>query len=147
LSTVSEFGIGQVLDLDPQVAAANGAVLQQLGHDIAGQVAGDGQPNPLEPAGLGLDDRADTDHLAFEVDQRAAAVARIDGRVGLQEIFVHVEVQIAALGADNAGRYRAAQAKGRPRGQHPVADLHGVAVAQLKERQIAGRLNPDNRQV
>ena len=30
--------------------------------------------------------------LAFEVDQRPAAVARVDGGVGLQEVLVHVHV-------------------------------------------------------
>ena len=45
------------------------------------------KPIALVAAGVAGDGRVDADHLAAEVAQRAAAVAGIDGRIGLQEIL------------------------------------------------------------
>ena len=50
-------------------------------------VDGDGEADPLVAAGVAGDGRVDADDLAAEVDQRAAAVAGIDGGVGLQEVL------------------------------------------------------------
>src|SRR5262249_10956868 len=127
----------QFPDLDTQATTMDLAVGSQRLEDVLGQVAGHGQPDALEAAVARLDGRVDADHLAFQVDQRAAAVARIDGGVGLDEILVHVHRQTtAALGADDAGRHRAAQAERRTDGQNAVADLHGFAIAQVEVRQF-----------
>ena len=65
----------------------------------------------------------------------------IDGGVGLQEVLEAqagvVQVQIAAaLGADDAEGDRVAQAEGAADGQHEVADLQPVAVAQRGGHQV-----------
>ena len=57
----------------------------------------------------------------------AASVWRKSSRVG--------DAHAAALGADDAGRDRAFQSKGLAEGQHPIADLDLVAVAQPGGRQ------------
>ena len=71
-----------------------------------------------------------------QVQQRAAAVAGVDGRIGLEEILVtnsfDAQLQVAAaFGADDAVGHGVAQAEGAADGQHEIADLHGAAVAQL----------------
>ncbi len=79
--------------------------------------------------------------LPGQIDERSAAVARIDGGVGLQEILVHVHVQPGApLGADDAVRDRTGQSEGRADRQHAIADLHRVGVAEF-QRLKAGVLD------
>ena len=82
----------------------------------------------------------------WRLHQRAAAVAGIDGRVGLEESW---KLGFAAsprckivppLGADDAERDRMAQAEGAAHGQHEIADLHPIAVAQRRGDQV-GRLD------
>src|SRR5262249_56745153 len=102
--------VGHVADLHAQVAAADDALAQQLLHDVAGEVGGDGHADALPAARAALDGRVDADDLAFQVDQRAARVAGVDGGVGLEEVLVHVDAKAAALGADDALRHRAGQA-------------------------------------
>ena len=77
--------------------------------------------------------------------KRAAAVAGIDGRVGLQKVLeadrVVAQLKIVPpAGADDAERDRVAQAEGAADGQHEVADLHPIAVADRGGDQI-GRLD------
>ena len=72
----------------------------------------------------------------FHVDQRAARVARIDRRVGLDE-----EVQVAdadpgaRLGGDDAAGHGLADAERIADGQHQVAHLDRVGIAEVDEGQ------------
>src|SRR5205085_10961921 len=74
----------QLLQLDAQVAAPHPATGDQLVVDVDGGRRRQREADAAVGAGAGGDLRVDADDFACEVDQRAAAVARIDGRVGLQ---------------------------------------------------------------
>ena len=50
--------------------------------------AGIAKPMPMLPSDARHDLRVDADQLALGVHQRAARVAVVDRRVGLQEVFV-----------------------------------------------------------
>src|SRR5262249_53163658 len=106
-----------------------------------------GQADALEAAGAALDGGVDADDLALQVDQRAAGVAGVDGRVGLDEVLVHVHVQATALGADDAVGHGAGPAERGADGQDAVADLHGPAVAQFEGGQVALGVDADDGQV
>src|ERR1035441_10845489 len=68
------------------------------------------------------DRRIDADHFAADVQQRSAAIARVDGRVGLQEMLVlHGGVHITLLGADDARRHGRLEAERRTDGHRPIA--------------------------
>ena len=107
------------------------------------------KPTPMLPLLLpgGGDGGVDADHLALGVDQRAAGVARVDRGVGLQQAgdradaaWLRVLLLLAAgldgavLGADDARGDRALQAERAADGEHRVADLHRVAVAERGRR-------------
>ncbi len=62
----------------------------------------DREGQALEAAAAAEDLRVDADHLALEVEQRAAGVAGIDGRVGLDERHGGIAGQRARLRADDA---------------------------------------------
>ena len=69
-------------------AAPHLAVLHQIVDDALREIARHGEADPLIAAALAEDAGVDADQLAARVDQRAARVARVDRRVGLDEVLV-----------------------------------------------------------
>ena len=102
-----------VLRHDAEVSAGHFAVLQDLVHDVAGQVHRNGEADALVAFRAVRDDGGvDADQFAAVVDQRAAGVAGIDGRVGLDEVFIVFDAQVgAAGGADDPHGHRLAHAE------------------------------------
>ena len=80
----------------------------------------------------------------MEVDEGPAAIAGIDGCVGLDELLVPHHADTAILGADDARGHGVLKTKRLAECEHPIADLHLVAIAQLGERQRAIGLNADD---
>ena len=62
------------------------------------------KPDPLPTARLRIDRLVDPDEFAAHVDERPAAVAGVDLRVGLEQIR-RVLAAMPALGADDALRH------------------------------------------
>src|SRR5262245_55190446 len=92
-------------DVSAEVTSFNRAFGLEHRNNSLDEVAGDGQADALESAALAFDGGAHSNDLAFEIDERAARVARIDGGIGLQIILVHAHVEpVASLGADDAVR-------------------------------------------
>ena len=79
--------------------------------------------------------------------KRPAAVAGIDGRVGLDEILAIGNAQAAALGADDARGHGAFQSEGLPEGQDPIADFHLAAASQPCRGERAAGVDADDGQV
>ena len=122
--------------------------LLQVVHDLARQIAGDGEPDALIAAALREDRGVDADQLAVGVDQRAARVARIDRGVGLNErcrtdlMFVVGSIERR----DDAERHGLAQLIRVADREHPFRDLEFVGVAPRHRRQVPG-LDFQERQV
>ncbi len=109
--------------------AIDAAGLQELLGDAAGDRRRHGEADALT---LADDHRVDADHLAVEVDERAARVARVDAGVGLEVVLDRVDADAAAaLGAEHAGRHAVAEAEGRADREDPLADARRVAVAEV----------------
>ena len=148
LGTVKAQGGGgflvQVLHLDAQPAALHALAGLQLFDDLLGHGGGDGEAEPLA---RGDDGRVDAHHLAVQVDQRSAGVARVDGRVGLDEVVVGTGPEHPALGRDDACGDRVAQAEGVADGQDPGPDLELVGVREFQHVKRAAGLDLDQRQV
>src|SRR5262245_50360378 len=83
-----------VADLHAEVAALDAPILEQLLHDFASEFAADRQRDPLRALAVALDGGVDADHLAIETDERSAAVAGIDRRVGLQKVLVLIQSDV-----------------------------------------------------
>ena len=98
------------------------------------------KPMPSKPPDCGFDGAVDADHFAADVDERPAAVALIDGGVGLQETRqgMLAVAQIAALGADDARRDAALESEWRADGDGPLTHLYSVGVADGGERAACG---------
>src|ERR1019366_1002294 len=90
----------------------------------------------------------DADHLAADIEQRAAAVAGVDGGIGLQEVLEGSRVarDIAFFRADDAGRHSFVESERRTDRHRPIANLDRVRVADGRRRQV-GFVDLDDRQV
>ena len=73
----------------------------------------------------------------MHIDQRPAGVAGVDGRVGLDEIFKGVDAQMGATqGADDARGHGLTDTKRVADGQHHIAHLQVLGLAQHDDRQF-----------
>src|ERR1022692_3914618 len=129
-------------------AADDFAVLDDVVVDLRRHVDGQGEADALVSAVARGDGGIDADELAADVQQRAAAIAGVDGGVGLQEMRKrHGRVHIALLGADDARRDGGLIAERRTDGNGPIAHLHGVGIAHLGHGQVLLVFHADHRQV
>src|SRR5574342_458904 len=99
------------------------AVGGELGEDRLREVHRDGEPDADRAAALAEDRRVDADRLSATVDQRSAAVAWIDGGVGLDEVVVRAATDDPAGPAHDPGRHRLLEPEGVPDGHDRLTDL------------------------
>ena len=125
--------VGHGLDVDAEPAAPRLAVLAQLVDDRLGQRRGDGEADADGAAGRRVDRGVDADDLAGQVEHRAAGIAAVDRRVGLEEVVIGAGVDVARARRDDAGGDRAAEAERIADRQHPVADPRLVGIAELHD--------------
>src|SRR3954467_9564754 len=128
-----------VLGRDAEVGVVDLAALHELLDDVVDGVRGDGEADAdvarlTGGRGAGaLDLRVDADDLAGAVEQRAAGVAGVDGRVGLDDVVDRVAVgraDLALQGGHDAGGQRAVEPEGIADRERRVADLDVVGVAE-----------------
>ncbi len=124
-------------------------MLHDLVVGIHGQVDGQREANAFKVAAAADDHGIDADHFAVDIEQRASAIAAVDGRVGLQEALHLMAglVEVAALGADDAGGHGLIQSEGRADGHRPIADFDGVGVADVERGELLAGVDLQNGQV
>ena len=117
----------------PDDAAGAG---QRLFDHRAHHVDRNGETDAVRAAGTGEDRRVDADQAAVHVHQRTTGIARIDRCIGLDEELVgrHAHAGTRQRRHD-AGGHGLAHAERIADGQHQVAHLDGVAVAQRHRHQ------------
>src|SRR5262249_20502411 len=114
----------QVLQRHADPAALHRAMRHELLHDAARHVDRYREAAAASAAARTDDRRVDADELAAQVDERAAGIARIDGRVGLDEVLVVLDVEAgAAERADDSGGDGLAEAEGIADGDDEIADF------------------------
>jgi hypothetical protein len=130
---------------DPEVGALDRAVLLERREDLLGGVDRDREADADVAAApvAGLDLRVDPDDPPRRIDERAARVARVDGRVGLDHVGDREVVRrgdLALQRRDHTGGQRAVQAERVADRDHRVADLHvlGRPERERPQRQAVG---------
>ena len=88
-----------------------------------------------------VDRGVDADHLPAEVEERTAAVARVDRRVRLDEVVVRTGAELAPLGADDPHRDGVTEAEGIADRDDVLADAHGIV--QPERDELTGPSPPD----
>src|SRR6266436_5730510 len=116
-------------------AAADLAVLLELRDDGFGHIRRHCEADSDAAAIRRVDRRVDADHLAVQIERRAAGIAAVYRRVDLQEIIEWTGVDVASPRRDDPGGNRAAEPKGIADRHHPVAYLSSAAVGKRHERQ------------
>jgi len=138
-----------------ELRARASRVLQEVVDHPPREIAGNGEPDALIAAALAEDGRVDANQLAARVDQRAAGVAWVDRRIGLNEVFVSGDAKAGpAQRRDDAERHRLIELERIADRQHPLGDLQlgriaprhrrQIARVDLQQRQIHGGIDADN---
>ena len=123
-----QFG-GDRLNHDAEITAHDAAFLDDSVHDDASHIDGHSEADPHIPAGAANDGGVHADEPAFDIDQCASGITRVDGGVGLNEIFVIDDAESAAAnGANDAHRNGLSHAKRIADGEDNVAHLQVGAV-------------------
>src|SRR5215213_4228559 len=122
---------------------AAGGVHHSLDH--AGR---DREPDAMAAARLREYGGVDADQAARHVDERTARVARIDGRVGLDEelIIRHANLRAGERRHD-ALRHRLADAERVADREHEIADLERLRITELDRGRALGAFHSQNRKV
>ncbi len=94
-----------------------------------------------------VDRCVDADHRAIHVEKRAARIAAIDRRIGLDEVIAARVVDVSAARAHDPGGHRAAKTIGIADREHPVADPGRRGVAEGNGGQRVVRVNAQQRDV
>src|SRR5262249_38263010 len=82
--------------------------------------------------------------LAFQVDQRAPGISRVDGRIGLDEVVVTALADEPSLGADDTRGDRMLEAEWVADGHHPFADAQLIGVAEGYSAEIGDVVDLDD---
>jgi hypothetical protein len=110
-------------------------LIDHAGHGLRGHRKADAD----RAAGRRDDQRVDADHLAVEVEQRAAGIAAVDGGVGLDVVVIGPGIDVAVARRDDAGRHRAAEAERIADRDHPFAEPQLVGIAELhRDQRLVG---------
>src|SRR5208283_1253084 len=140
-------GIGGELDTD---GTARHPVIgsNQLVVDLRHRVRWHGKTHAGVRTRLGQNSGVDADDLTRHIHERTTGIARVDGRVGLNErLKLPVGHDVASLGRDDAGGYSFLQSEGTANSEDPVAHLHAVGVAQFGRWEGMIEINLDYGQI
>src|SRR5204863_2537226 len=110
------------------------AVFHEALHHGAREVHRHGETNALVAAAVTEDGGVDANQSPFRIDERATGITRVNGRVGLNHVFV-IETQAATTrGADDAARDGLADAERIANREHHIADFELVTVREFDGR-------------
>ena len=126
---LGDFG-RQVVGLHADPAACDLPIAHNALEHLLGRGHRDSKANAQIAARARINRRVNAQQMPLAVHQRAARVAGVDGRVGLDEILKSVDALVAPQRADDAAGHGLAHAKRVANGQHLVADLRFVRIAQ-----------------
>ena len=126
---------GHRLNLHADPTAGHAAFLTQLRDDVLHRLGRNVESDADRTAGGREDRRVDADHVAFDVEARAAGIALVDRRVDLNEVVIRTGADIAAAGGHDAGGHGAAESERIADREHPIADARR-AVGKLHEREV-----------
>ena len=131
-------GGSHVLRAHAEPAAHNAAVLAQLFNDFFREIDRNGKAYADIAAGLTEDRAIDAHNFPGGIDQRSAAVPRIDRSIGLNKVVIGTGSDHTPLGADDPRRHRMFQTERIADRHDPIANIQLSRRAELGEREIAG---------
>jgi len=138
----------KALGRDAQIATRDTAGVDDLFGGGAHEIDRHGKTHAGEAATSAEDRRIDAHDTAGAIDQRTTRVARVDGRIGLNEILNRLDPEVSATErADDSAADRLTDTKRIPDGEDNVADLQLVAVSERRRMKRIVRLDFEHRDV
>ena len=129
----------QVLGLCSQRTALHLTVFDELLHNAAGHVDGNGKADADVATTARQDRGVDTDEFTPQVDQGTAGVTRINGGIGLDKIFKAFNPETATPDRTyNTGGHGLAETERIANGDGKVAHLHRTRVGKRNGGQVVG---------
>src|SRR6202049_1775734 len=126
---------------DADIAVAHLAILNETLDGWLYNLRGNGKSHAGKTAGLGDQKGCDAHDFALGIDQRAAGVARVDSRVGLDELARRTAVSGEGVGtvqrADNAARHGKAESQWIAECEHGLARMQLGGISQRHAGQVA----------
>ena len=146
-----------VADADADIAVAYLSVLNESVDRRDHDLGGNGESHAGKTAGLREQERVDADDLATHIHQRATGVARIDGRVRLDEFAWCPAVFGEGIGRFSALMMPRVTVKRKPSGlpnastvwpgcslvESPKRHIRQIASVNLDDRKIGKRVGSD----
>ena len=135
-----------LLETNPKKSAAHAPVGEDLRDHEPRRIAGNREAEPLAAEDRGVD----PNDMPLGVEERAAGVARVERRVGLDHPFDRPPrraAQRAAKRAHDPGGDRAHEPKGRADRDRVVPNFEGVRIAQLGVRERRGGGDLEHREI
>ena len=104
-------------------------LVENILHDVAGGT----EAQPLTATRLGEDESVDSDHFTIGVDQWPAAVAGVDGHIGLDVDHGVVPFELPGHGADHSKTDGVVQTHGaaKSKNQLPLMNIVGISKRQV----------------
>src|SRR5579883_127884 len=131
------FRIGNILGHDPDPAADDASVLDDVVQHAADHVDRDRKTDSFDPETLGDHGCVDPDQRSAGIDQRAARIAEIDRRVRLDEVLEGRDTELAAGGgADDAMGHGLRKAERIADGQDDITYPKLIGSAEADDRQM-----------
>ena len=103
---------------------------------FARDVTGNSEADSFAAAGLSKDQGVDTNHVPIGIEQWTAAIAWVDGRVGLNIDHRIVAFDLPRNGADNAHADGIIQSERIAQCEDDLALFEFVGICEVQERQI-----------
>ena len=131
----------ELLGRDADIGAPHPAVPHQFAEHEVGGVRGDREADALRAHD---DGGVDADDLAVRGNQRPAGIARVERRVGLDHVVdqpAGLRAQRAAERGHDAGGHRRFEAERIADGDHELAALEPLGIAQRRRRQRDRRVD------
>ena len=132
-----------VLNGNAEKSALHLAVVHQIVYHLLHQVHRYGKAITHIAAGFGGNGGVDANQFARSIHKCSTAVARIDGRIGLNKVLDGVFIALAADDIDATAQrahdtrgYGAGQVERIANGNNPFSYFHDIAVAVLEEGQV-----------
>src|SRR5580765_2301296 len=97
---------------------------------------GDGKPQPFVASSFSEHESVDADKIAIDIDQRTAAVPRIDSGISLDIDHGIVGISLPSDRADHTHSDRIPKSFGTADGEHQFALPHLYVTAQRHSRQM-----------
>src|SRR5260370_19958172 len=118
----------------------------QLLHHVLGEIDRDGEADSRVAAGAAVDRGVNADDLALRIEERPTRIARVNRRIGLEEIVV-IAAERPSLRTHDSGGHGQVEPERVADCDYPVSHLRFARITECRGRQLFLAVDFDKREV